>query len=192
MFVNGCMTASSVSVKENSVAIAGASGIPFLNSSGYKYVTAGSEVNLTFFLDNTSTPLANRAVNLVAPQHYSVFIGGTVSYPIYLFTNDDLTPPTSGNVKLRFVNLSPDNINETATVNDTIVAPGIAINTISSFCQVKAGACVIGVFDPFNNSTAFHTDTMILAGGKMYTVMLTGSATGALADTLSLSVIKNN
>lgn len=193
MFVNGCLSAPSVSVKANSINIDGASGIPFLSTSGYKYVTAGSGVNLTFFLGNTNTPLANQAENMIAPGHYTAFLGGTISEPIYLFTTDDLTPPAPGNVKLRFVNLSPDNINETATVNDTIVTQGIAVNTISSFYQVRSGSSYITVYDPVSKNMVVHTDTVALLPGKIYTVLLTGTLADSLTlNGLLLSLIKNN
>ena len=70
MFVNGCVSASSVSAKANSVSVSGATDIGYLANSGYQYVTAGYGVNLTFFLGITGQPLANLAENLVAAGHY--------------------------------------------------------------------------------------------------------------------------
>ena len=192
MFVNGCMSAGSISAKANSISVDGASGIGFLASTGYTYVTAGAGVNLTLLEDNGGMPLASRAENIVAAGHYTVFAGGAAGAPAYVFTTDDLTPPTSGNAKLRFVNLSPDYINEVATANDTIISQAITTNTASDFYQLKAGAYAIGAFVPGNKYVVINADSMAILAGKIYTIVLTGSATGAGTDGLLLSVIKNN
>ena len=193
MFVNGCLYTSSLSIKANSVGVDGASGIGFLASSGYVPVKAGSGVNLTFFMDNTGSPLANRAENISTTNHYTAFAGGDVSAPKYVFTTDDLTPPASGNAKLRFINLSPDNINETATLNDSVVAQDILSNSVSSFTQLRAGKYTIGAFDPANSSLLIDaTDSILFQGGKIYTVLLTGTARSTGANGLIFSVIKNN
>ncbi len=193
LFVNGCADAGFVSVKANSISVSGATGIGYLANSGYKYVTAGTGVNLTFFEDNGVTPLANQAENMVAAVHYSAFVGGVASNPIYIFTTDDLTPPAAGNAKVRFVNLSPDNINESVTANDTLIAQGIGVNTASSFYEIAAGYYVIGAFDPGNKNMVINGDSLVLAKGKIYTVMLSGSQTGTgITMAPALTFINNN
>jgi len=192
MFVNGCVYSSSVSVKANSVGVNGASGISYLGNSRYVYVPAGSGVNLTLF-QGTGAPLANYAENITAPNHYTAFAGGDIGDPKYIFTTDDLTPPSSGNAKLRFINLSPDNISETATVNDSIIAANVSLSNVSAFCQLRAGKYTIGAFDPTNSALLIDaTDSILFQGGKIYTVMLTGRAAGSGADGLVFSVIQNN
>ena len=191
MFVNGCIDASSVSIKANSIPVDGASDIPFLGYSRYVYVTAGSGVNLTFFL-STGASLANQAVNITAPNHYTAFVGGDVSNPVYVFTTDDLTPPSKGNAKLRFINLSPDNISETVTANDSIVAQGIGPDSVSAFYLLRAGKYALGMFDPANDSLSTTTDSLTFSSGKIYTVMLTGSKLSSGATGLALTVAGNN
>ncbi len=191
MFVNGCVSASSVSVKANSASVDGASGIPFLGYSGYQPVTAGSGVNLTFFL-SSGVAFANRAVNIAAPNHYSAFVGGDIANPTYVFTTDDLTPPSKGNAKLRFVNLSPDNISETITANDSIVAQGFGPDSVSAFYLLRAGKYALGMFDPRNDSISTTTDSLVFTSGKIYTVMLTGTQLGSGATGLVLTTTKNN
>lgn len=190
LFVNGCISASSVGVKANNTSITGATDIPFLANSSYRYVTAGADVYLTFYSGN---PFASRTVNITASDDYSAFIGGSLSAPIYLFTTDDLTPPESGNAKVRFVNLSPDNINESVAANDTLVAQGIATNTISTYYQVAQGGYFMKAFDPGNRNTIISGDTVVLVAGKIYTVMLTGTlADSGTTSGLVLTVIHNN
>ncbi len=190
-FVNGCLSAPSIGVKANNTSISGATDIPFLANSGYRYVVAGRDVYLTFY---TGTgPFASRTVNIAASDNYSAFIGGTLSNPMYLFTTDDLTPPQPGKAKVRFVNLSPDNINESVATNDTLVAQGIATNTVSTFYEVKQGGYFMSPFDPGHSSTTISGDTVALVAGKIYTVMLTGTlADSGTTSGLMLTVIHNN
>ena len=193
MFVNGCLDAPSVNVIANHQGISGLAAIPFLTNTGYTYVTAGSGVTLTFSLANSSgTPFASRSVNMVASGHYSAFAGGVVSDSIYLFTVDDLTPPSNGTAKMRCVKLSPDNIAEKITVNDTFITEGITLNTASPYFQIRQGYSYIKVFDPTRSGRTIITDTVYMAPGKIYTYMLTGTATGALTDSLLLTPILNN
>ena len=190
MFVNGCLSASSITVKANSISVDGASAIPFLGYSGYQPVTAGSGVNLTFL--SSGMAFANRAVNITAPNHYSAFVGGDVANPAYIFTTDDLTQPSKGNAKLRFVNLSPDNISETITANDSIITQGIGPDSISAFFLLRAGKYALGMFDPVNDSVAATTDSLVFSSGKIYTVLLTGTQLSSGTTGLLLTVTGNN
>ena len=190
-FVNGCLSASAISVKANSIPVDGASVIPFWGYSGYQHVTAGAGVNLTFFL-SSGVPFANRAVNITAPDHYSAFAGGDASNPQYVFATDDLTPPSKGNAKLRFVNLSPDNVNETVTANDSILVQGVGLGNISPFQLLRAGKYALGVFDPTDVSISVTTDSLDIKAGKIYTVVLTGSQAYTGASGLLLTFVDNN
>ncbi len=190
-FVNGCLSASAISVKANSIPVDGASVIPFWGYSGYQHVTAGAGVNLTFFL-SSGVPFANRAVNITAPDHYSAFAGGDASNPQYVFATDDLTPPSKGNAKLRFVNLSAENINETVTANDSIVTGGIGPDSVSAFLLLRAGKYTLGMFDPSNDSLSAATDSLTFSSGKIYTVILTGTHLGSGTTGLALTVSGNN
>ncbi len=190
MFINGCLSASSVTVKANSVPVNGGSAIPFLGYSGYQSVTAGSGINLTFL--SSGVAFANRAVNITAPNHYSAFVGGDVANPVYVFTTDDLTPPSKGNAKLRFVNLSLDNISETMTANDSIITQGIGPDSVSAFFLLRAGKYALGMFDPANDSIGTTTDSLVFTSGKIYTVLLTGTQLGSGTTGLLLTTTKNN
>lgn len=46
--------------------------------------------------------------NLEADRYYSLFAIDSAQKPTYLLLNDDLSLPTNGKVKVRFMNLSPD------------------------------------------------------------------------------------
>ena len=95
--------------------------------------------------------------------------------------------------KVRFVNLSPDNINESVAANDTLVAQGIATNTISSFYQVAQGSYFMSAFDPGSSKTTISGDSLAFVAGKIYTVMLTGTlADSGTTSGLMLTVVHNN
>ena len=193
MFVNGCLSATTVGVEANNTSVTGATELPFLTNSGYRYVTAGNGVYLTFFLGGKGSPFASQTENITASDNYSAFIGGAVGVPEYVFTADDLTPPSSGNAKLRFVNLSPDNINESVAANDTLIAQGVGNNSVSGFSEIAKGAYFITAFDPYNRNTVVQGDSMVFLAGKIYTIMLSGTlADSGSTSGLTLTVIKNN
>lgn len=193
MFVNGCVLATNIDIKVNNVQENGATSIPFLGNSGYQNVTAGSAIQIAYYLANPLTLLDTQTNTLIANTHYSVFAGNSlVSTHSFLLTKDDLTLPTSSNAKIRFVNLSSDALNETASVGDSTFATGITSTNASAFYQMPAGSYVIKAGDPSNISTVVTTNTTILAAGKIYTVILTGNQTGSGTSALTLTVINNN
>jgi hypothetical protein len=193
MFVNGCVLATNINIEVKNVAQPNASNIAFFGTSGYQNVTAGSGILISYYLSNPVTLLSSQTVNLTAGTHYSVFAGnGLVTTPSFLLTTDDLTAPATGYAKIRFVNLSSDSLNETATVGDSTFAVGVTSTTTSGFYQMLAGSYAVKAGDPLHISSVVTTPSTLLAAGKIYTVILTGSESGSGTAGLTLTFINNN
>ncbi len=191
MFVNGCTGTTNVNATSGTTSVSGASNIAFMKSSGYQYVTAGTD-SIAFVLTSLGTPLKTGIAALTANTHYSVFVGGLVTAPSFVVTTDDLSATTSGNAKVRFVNLSNDSLSETADVGSTAFATAIGSQSASSFSEVTAGSYTIKAGDPANISTVVSLGPTQLSAGKIYTVILTGTLTGTGTSGLTLTVIGNN
>ena len=191
MFVNGSAGTSSIDVSTNNNKVQAATNLAFLVNSGYQYVTAGSE-NIAIVLTNLGTPLKSATANFTANAHYSVFAGGLVTNPSIVVTADDLAAPSSGNAKIRFVNLSNDALTETANIGTTAFATGITSQSYSSFSEVASGSYTIKAGDPSNISTVVSVGPSQLSAGKIYTVMLTGTLSGTSTSGLTLTIINNN
>jgi hypothetical protein len=195
LFVNGCAgTLPAIDAKADGVNIGGALNMAFPSSSGYKSIKSGAPVVLAYYLTNTGTPVASQTVNLTMGAHYSAFCAGIITNPSFLLTTDDMTAPAASSAKIRFVNLSNDDLNITATAQTTVIGSNVKSKQISDFIQVAAGSFELKAGDPSDISTVVATEPTLqgLGAGKIYTLMLTGSKTGTGVSALKLTLISNN
>jgi hypothetical protein len=193
MFVNGCAGTGSVYVTNGSTKVTGASNIPFAGTSGYQYTTAGSP-DITFYVSSLggTDPLKSFTASFTAKTHYSVFVGGIITNSSYVVTADDLSAPSSGNAKVRFINLSNDTLSENVAANTTSIATGITSLQASSFTAITAGTYIIKAGDPANIGSVVSTASLSFSAGKIYTVILTGTLSGTGTSGLTLTVLNNN
>ena len=196
-FVNGCNASLNIDTKVNNTKLVAASNLPYFKYSGYQNVTGGASVAINLFLTNQGTPLINGTSALTAGGYYSVFAGGIVTHPTFVVTTDDLTAPTNGNAKVRFINLSSDTLNESCFIGvgtlklDSNVSAGIC----TPFFEVTATAGIqVLLDDPLNPSILAEIASQPFSAGKIYTIMLTGThyAAAGSSGILTLTVINNN
>jgi Domain of unknown function (DUF4397) len=203
MFVNGSTGSTPENAEANGTAISGASNIAFLGSSGYQNITAGSSVSISLILASSNLTLGSSSISLTAGDNYSVFSGGAVNSPAFMYTNDDLSAPPTGQTKIRLINLSPDSLSLTGSLKNintgdtATLASGIGrINTstsVSAFTSIAAGTYKLVVADPLNYlGTSAPLQSQIFNAGKIYTVIYTGIATGTGTSAYTLTVINNN
>jgi hypothetical protein len=194
MFVNAATGTSSVSVSANNKAVAAATNLGFTKSSGYQSVTAGSAVNVSFSANGSglTTPLISGTPALTAGTHYSIFVGGIFTAPSFVITTDNLTPPTGSNVKIRFVNLSSDNLNASCFIGNTKLDSNISYQGFSPFIEISPVTDKVTMLDPIAPTNTAQLLNQSFGPGKIYTVILTGSAAGTGAAQLGLTIIGNN
>lgn len=197
MFVNGCAGAAGLSVAANSVNVSSASNIQFQKNTGYSAVTAGSNINMAVSVNSSGlvTPLIKQAVNLAAGSNYSVYVGGIITSPTFVYATDDRTAPASGFAKVRFVNLSSDALNESCYIGSQKIDSNVAAATITPFFQVTAASTVNVLFqDPANPTELVNLSNQTFSSGGIYTIMISGTSTAATgsASVLALTVINNN
>lgn len=195
MFVNGCAGTNNVDVSVNNIKLTSASNLAFLKSSGYQSITSGAAVPIAFALTATGTPLVNATENLVANAYYSVFAGGLVSgtSTSLVFSLDDLTAPASGMAKVRFVNLSSDNLNLSCYIGSPKIDSNVSIGTVTQYFSIPTATGVNVLFqDPAAPTKLSQLSSQTFSAGKIYTIMLTGTYTGTLTSVLTLTVINNN
>jgi len=196
MFVNGCtpQTTLSLDASVNGSSVAGATALSYGKSSNYEYVTAGNGAVIDFKLSGLNTLFTTTTQSLTVNNNYSVFAGGIFTNPSIVFTNDDLSTPTSGNAKIRVINLCIDTLSITAYAGTTPFATSIASLSASAFVEVPAGSYTIKAGDPSNISTVItaSTGSTQLSSGKIYTLIYTGTTFGSGSAALSASIINNN
>lgn len=189
-FINGCAGTTGIDAKANGTTVGGAANIPFLGNSGYKSVIAGN-VTLSYFLTNVGTPVASDTVQLTAGAHYTAFCSGLLTSPAFLLTTDDVSPPSSSSAKIRFVNLSKDNISVTAGTTTATIATGVGPLKASDFYSITAGSYDLKASDPTNVGTSVTTGIKQLAAGKIYSLVMTGTLSGTGQSALQITLIED-
>ena len=196
MFVHGCASGTgtiNLAAYDNGAAVNNASNLAFLANSGYQNIKAGSGISLSFSVTGLGG-LDTGIVNLSVGSSYTAFAGGSVTKPTFVLASDDLSLPTAGYAKVRFVNLSPDGVNIQCYVNGAAVDSSLPPMSASSFYDVAATVSNVKIqaFEPLITNSAVIA-SQALAAGKIYTFMFTGTngaTTGSSA--LTLTAINNN
>lgn len=172
------------------------STITFPAASGYVSVTPATYF-VTFQLATTSsvslntdtTVTANRNLDLKLDSSYSVFLTGSTSNYTLLTTHDDLTNPSVGKAKMRFINTSTNSGGLDVTINGTKAYTNIAYKGVGPYIQVPAGIYEFRANKTGSTNTLATLSNLTLADGKVYTVYaagLVGSTTSNAAFGLNL------
>jgi len=184
----------------------GSAGNPYVSvSSGTPnvQVTAGGAT----IVDGTTTLGADANYTVLV---YDTINGGGAGKVRAITLNDDLTAPSAGNAKVRFVHLAPDapavtidvfkGADSTRLVDSAsyIIQPS-DVTDVSAFTTVSAGDYQVKVKLPtMNDSTIISIPTLSLADGKIYTIYATGlyrlNAAGTPNDpnALQTGVVQHN
>jgi len=168
----------------------------------------------TIVSGNHAIKLTNGVNNIIIDSNGTFANNGYYSYFVYdtganiktLRLNDNLTQPSSGSAKVRFLNLTPNStavnlwlINTDTTTKDSVqfansgyLGSGlITADSASTFKTVTAGTYKVVV-----NSTLelnlFTMDSIALASGKIYTLYTKGYVNGLGVDSVGIGVINNN
>lgn len=186
MFVNGCIGTSPLGPAINSTKAAGDITLPYLNNSGYQATPAGSNLNLAFMVGSNEVLTSQAAQRIDADNFYSVFACGSVDKPSMIVLQDDLLKPSNGNAKIRFVNLSGDDLELSCSVNGTQLIPELGYQMATSFFQITAATANILLQDNNHPFSRVQLSNQPLLADRIYTVMFTGTS-----PNYSLSVINN-
>ncbi len=188
MFMNAWLVTNSVNVTANNVSVS--TNLGFLKNTGYQNVAAGVAEDLAFLLPSPPTKLIDTTVTLTANTHYSVYITG-VTPLAQVMTSDDVTAPTSGMAKVRFVNLSPDTVGYNVYIGSTLVSGAdTKYRGVTSFTSIAATSGAVLVSDPNNVPIQTILSNQTFSAGKIYTIVLTGQY-GA-SSTTAITILNNN
>lgn len=201
MFMHGVITSDSIKVKVNDTLQSSVPSLYFKKVTPYTNLRAGSNVKLTFF--NPANPgLDSFAIfqGITTNKNYSVFLaGGNAASKSVVFVEDDLSAPTSGMAKIRFVNLSPDPgfdnltavLTNTATTNVLALDSNISFKEVTPFFQVPAATYSVKIGKPSIFTFKEQANQQLLSG-KIYTYVLTGiQAVGTNELVLNPPVMNN-
>lgn len=191
MFINAIVSPDSAKVKINDTVQQSIGSIAFSTNTGYNVIRAGGSTKFTFYSPLTGVDLLSSNQNVIDKNNYSFFIAGDAVSKTALYINDDLTAPSSGNAKIRFINLSPTGFGAKVIMDNVAVDSNVTYLGLSGFREVNAKNYSIKMGDP-GTFTFGSIASQDLQAGKIYTFILTGTTTGSGNFGLKLSAIANN
>lgn len=166
--------------------------VNFLDNTSYIGTTAGTR-NLKINVAGTSTTALNANLPVVNGKSYSVFAADSVSKLSGVVFEDDLTAPTAGNAKVRFIHLSPNApAVDIAVDGGAVVFPNAAFKSATTFATLPAGSYDLEVRVAGSTTVALDLDPITLTAGKIYTVYAKGFLGGTGAQALGAQIIVNN
>jgi Domain of unknown function (DUF4397) len=161
------------------------SSVPYLGSSGYLEVPAGSR-NVKVNAAGTSTTVIDADVPLTAGAEYTVIAGGLVANIAPIVVEDDRSAPSSGNVKVRAVHGAPS----APAVDIYITAPGadlegttpaltnVPFGAASDYLTAPAGDYQVRVTPAGSKTVVIDSGSLTLAAGQVRTAIAVDSPGG--------------
>jgi len=175
--------------------MASSSALLYSQSTSYLGINSGTYV-VQVGLGGTSKELEKDTVTFEPDKGYSYFVTGkstSLDTATSLIIKDDLTAPSAGKAKVRFVNLSKaEGSLDLAVENGTgLLATGKAFRAYSEFVEIDPASYVFQAKAAGTSDVkAFSASTSITAG-KIYTVWAKGIAGGTGDNTPAVYVIAN-
>jgi hypothetical protein len=175
-------------------------------SPGNPYETINSGTHQIKLSADGTTFVMDTAFNFAANQHYSVFAYDTAmagSGIKTLILQDNLsTVPAASQSEVRFLPLSPNTsalsiwlINGTDTVSlknlSYIGSTTYSADSLAAYSTVNAGTYQV-VINNAENVNVLNADSVMLVGGKIYTLYSKGYSGLAGTTALSVGVIQQN
>ncbi|AIZ65301.1 hypothetical protein PK28_15780 [Hymenobacter sp. DG25B] len=158
-------------------------------NTGYTTLNAGTRV-FKVNVSGTTTTVINSSQTVAKDKNYSLFAYSPTDQAnsiAPLWVEDDLTAPAAGKAKIRVVHLglgaaSPVSLYRTeSTGTAALLIPNITFGTASAFTEVAAGASNLYLANS-SNVPVIVLNSKDLAAGKIYTLLVRGSATGLTTD----------
>jgi len=186
MITNAADGSASQDLLIDNVKLSG-STVAYTQSTGYIAVPAGDH-SAQFVTTGTTTVNSSTTLSLQAGQYYSVYYSGSSTSSASSSSSDDLSAPSSGKAKVRFVNLSAalTGAVDFGTSATNKLATNLAAKVASAYYTVDA-ATTFNVYLA-GSSTASLAIPATIQAGKIYTIYISGATTA----TLTYKVVAQN
>jgi hypothetical protein len=165
-------------------------GLSYINSTDYLSVSSGSR-RVQIEHTGSSTAVVDQTLSLNSEANYTLLAANFSSSITGLVFTDDNTAPSSGDIKLRFINASPS----LGPVDIYIVAPGtdlssvsanisgLAFQSASSYQTLDAGSYDIFFTAPGTKFAFISTGTLSLTSGQIRTLVALNAQGGGFTST---------
>ncbi len=146
--------------------------------------SSGNNRKVEFRTSGSADVYASESVDLKDNKNYSFILSGTGNSATITATEDDLSAPSSGKAKVRFVHLSTaanvsSNVDLAVGTADKL-ASNVAYGAVTNFFEVDAGVKILHVYAAGSTSNSVDLAFSDLQAGKIYTIILRGSTTASV------------
>ncbi len=163
---------------------------PVTYGSGLSYVRAYTGLRTFNFYTYSEMGLQfTDTATLKADTVYSMFLSGTSSKTDFVLLRDHISAPAAGMASIRFVDLSPDAPAVDLVLADTIRVANKTYKGFSEFVPVSGDKVYnLQVRQAGTNTVLATLNNVSLNKNYVYTIMLTGLASGTAASNNQLAV----
>jgi hypothetical protein len=163
------------------------SAVVYTQSSGYVSTAAGNHQG-QFRTSGTTTVNSSSNITLQSGKYYTVYLGGSGSSSSTVTTTDDMTAPSSGKARVRFVHLSSAAASsiDLAITGGAKIVSGLAYQSASAYNEVDPTSAF--TLSAAGSTTAALSIPAFMQAGKIYTVFISGATTA----TVSFHVVAQN
>jgi len=139
----------------------------------------------------TAQSVLTATIDLEKDKYYSLFINGLPTALGTLLTEDDLSAPTTGKAKIRFIQLSPDAGALTLNIEGgAALFTEQAYATASQFITIDPGDYTLEIRN--SEGTVISEETGTITAGRIYTVWSGGTLAGTGDAAIGINVSVNN
>ncbi len=158
--------------------------VPYGASSSYETVAAGPHTLTVDTVTSPGAPIASAAPNFAASTDTSIVVTGLPGAQTALVLADDNLPGTTGNARVRFVNVAPDVAATDVLVNFAKQVVGLPLNTASSYRELAENTYAISFQLTGTQTSLVNLPAVALTAGRTYSLYLVG-ASGSYGGTLT-------
>lgn len=166
--------------------------VAYTTISDYLPLPAGTQQVTVYATGDTSSPVIDAPVEVVAGGAYTIaavglVADGSLTAQVY---EDDLRAPAAGNAKVRVVHASPD-----AGPVDVVprggapLVEGLTFPDATPYAEVPAGTYTLDVNPAGTNDTVLTVPDVALADGGVYSAFAVGTV---FADSLQVLLVQDN
>lgn len=161
--------------------------------SGYLRFYTGDR-NLRFGPYAASNTVLDTTVNFEPDKAYSVFVVDEYEDASIVVLNDNSDAPSTGNAKLRVINLAPDAHQFDLVENQSnVVADALSFGETTDFMEIEAAEYDFQLRDSGNDAVMLTIPDINLQSGYFYTAIIRGYVTppGGNSNVLSMQIVVN-
>ncbi len=145
------------------------------------YIVTNSGNRLTAEFKNSSgVTFASETHDFKKDRHYTAFLAGEGQHARIEIHEDNLSAPSAGKAKVRFIHLSdaaPERVDIKLASGATLAA-NLSRNNITSFNEINTGLTVINIYEAGGTESIGNFNLENFSEGKIYTVYITGASSG--------------